>query len=248
MVIIDLINSFYEAIDLFDSKDKLINTMTEFCNYLGISYFAIVHHTDPGPTSGEIIRLTNYPPRWVRNFDAQGLATRDPVHRASQLRCAGFSWAELPNLLPLTSADLRVLRSARREGLGDGYTAPFHVPGEHSGSCSFAVKPHERLHPSLFPLLQSLGAFAFEAARGLHYRSQHTERVRSLSRREHDCVVGLGHGMSEKEIARSLGISHSTVNGYLRAARARYGVHKSNLLLVHGLMEGSISYGELLGN
>ncbi|WP_119036453.1 autoinducer binding domain-containing protein [Hephaestia caeni] len=33
---------------------------------------------------------------------------------------------------------------ARDAGIGDGYTVPYHVPGERSGSCSFAVDLGER--------------------------------------------------------------------------------------------------------
>ena len=247
MLILDLINSFYDSIELFDNREILSNTLTELCNHLGITYFAVVHHIDPDPVPGEIIRLTNYPAAWVRKFDAQRLAGRDPVQRACQLRCAGFAWADLSKLLLLTRADQAQLRGADRAGIGPGYTVPFHVPGEFSGSSSFAVRSGERLQSGLFPLLQSLGAFAFEAARGI-YHGRERDRPRSplLTKRERDCVVQLAHGLTLKQIARTLGLHPGTVGQYLKNARARYGVHKSTLLIVRGLMDGSITYNELL--
>ena len=247
MQILDLINTFYDSMELFEDRDILFNTLRNLCNHLGISYFAIVHHIDPGPVPDEIIRLTNYPAAWVRKFDAQQLAGRDPVHRASQVRGAGFPWTDLPRLLLLTRADQAHLRGAHRAGIGPGYTVPFHVPGEFSGSSSFAVRSGEQLQPGLFPLLQSLGAFAFEAARGLQH-ARERDRLWSplLTARERDCVVQLAQGLNQKQIARTLGIHHGTVGQYLKNARSRYGVHKSSQLIVRGLMDGSISYNEIL--
>jgi DNA-binding CsgD family transcriptional regulator len=59
-------------------------------------------------------------------------------------------------------------------------------------------------------------------------------------------VIGLGHGMSEKEVARRLEIAPATVNDHLKHARARFGVRKSSLLIVCGLLTGAIGYSELL--
>jgi LuxR family quorum-sensing system transcriptional regulator CciR len=185
-----------------------------------------------------------------RYHDEQGLGVRDPVHRLSQLRTAGFPWSALPSLLPdYGPADERVLAHARRAGVVDGYTVPFHAPGERSGSCSFAVGPGQTFPRHLIPLLESLGSFASQAARLLREPGPRFRlKTAKLTPRQHEIVVLLGHGMPLKQIARVLDISPDTVNDHLRIARANFGVHKSTLLLVCGLVSGSITYSELLAH
>lgn len=247
MNILELINSFYDAIDLFDSEESLVEALRALCEHIGFRYFAVVHHVDFGKSPQGAIRHHNYPKDFASYFDANELGVRDPVHRASQLRGAGFLWSTLPRLLTLSKEDRAVGERAQEAGIGDGLTVPFNVPGEYTGSCSFAMSLGTPFQPEHIPLAQALGIFAFEAARRLHRRGNeaHILPVR-LTNREREIVLWLGHGKQEKEIARKLDISVATVNGHLRNARANCGVHKSHLLIVCGLLAGSITYNELL--
>lgn len=247
MTLLDLVGKFYDSIDLIDSHDSLFTALAAICAQAGFPFFAITPHANFSNDDPDCVRIHNYPSDWVGYFDANGLGARDPVHRASQLRGAAFSWSSLATLLPLTAEDHDILARARCAGIGDGYTVPFHVPGEYSGSCSFAVSPRARFPQHQMPLAQALGMFASEAARGLQMRGQlKRRRPAHLTSREREIVVWLGHGKQEKEIARILGISPSTVNDHLKNARARCGVRKSSLLVVCGLLTGSITYSELL--
>lgn len=248
MLLTDLVTSFYDVIDMFEDHDKLASSIWAICQHVGFTHFAIAHHDILKQEKNNLIRLHNYPDDLVDYHDAHELGVRDPVHRASQIRGAGFTWSRLPDLLPLTQEDRRILEMARRAGIGDGYTVPYHLPGERSGSSSFAVGPGRMFPRHAIPLAQSLGAFAFEAARKLQGRSSARARVTAgwLTERERQIVVWLGHGKQEKEIARLLGIAPSTVNDHLANARARFGVRKSSLLVICGLLCGSISYSELL--
>lgn len=248
MTLLDLVGKFHENIGLIESHDALFTALSSICAQAGFSYFAITHHANiSNDVDPDFVRIHNYPDEWVGYFDANGLGARDPVHRASQLRGAAFPWSSLESLLPLTAEDRNVLARARSAGIGDGYTVPFHVPGEYSGSCSFAVTPGATFPQHQMPLAQALGMFAFEAARGLRTGDRlKRRRPAHLTSREREIVVWLGHGKQEKEIARILGISPNTVNDHLKHARARCGVHKSSLLVVCGLLTGSITYSELL--
>ena len=179
MLLLNLINNFYDAIDLFDSHDMLTEAIRQICKLAGFDYFAIVHHAHVDPSRADLLRIHNYPPDFAAYHEAQGLGASDPVHRASQLRGTGFSWSKLSRLLRLTKSDHHVLDMARRGGIGDGYTVPFHLPGECSGSCSFAVRP-DRCFPHIYiPLAQSLGSFAFEAALNLQRFGGASEQART---------------------------------------------------------------------
>ena len=42
----------------------------------------------------------------------------------------GFSWSRLPQMIPLTAADRRMLALGSDQGIGEGFTVPTNVPGE----------------------------------------------------------------------------------------------------------------------
>ena len=245
--LLDLVGDFHEAIDLIETPEMLSSHLEILCGFAGIRYFAVTHHVSFSRSQAAGIHLHNYPVHFARFHDQQGLGVRDPVHRTSQLRGAGFFWSELPRLIALTTDDYAVLDRAEQAGIGPGYTVPIHVPGEFSGSCSFAMSKGLVFPRNLLAIVQALGAFAFEAARHLQIAPE-TRRVCQgrLTERERQIVVSIGQGKAEKQIARLLGISPSTVNDHLKHARLRCGVHKSSMLVYCGLLSGSITYSELI--
>jgi len=248
MLALDLVSGFHDAIDLFDSLETLHQALAAICEQAGFAYFAVTHHGDVSEAGSGLIRLHNYPADFAAYHERHRLGARDPVHRVSQLRGSGFSWSALPHLLPHFNADdAQVLSRAHSAGIGEGYTKPFHVPGERSGSCSFAVRPGAAFPRHRIPLAEALGSFVFEAARNLNARAHPPKPQHAwLTEREREIVVWLGHGKALKEIARILRISPETVNDHLKHARARFGVRKSSLLVVCALLSGSITYSELL--
>src|SRR3546814_3831883 len=81
-------------------------------------------------------------------------------------------------MIPLNSEDRRVLALSREYGVGDGFTVPANVPGEPSGSCSFANVADIPVDEATLPLAQLVGIFAFERARS----EEHTSELQSLMR------------------------------------------------------------------
>ena len=241
----DRIEEFVRNVRELRSEAELADAVGEITADLGLRYFALTHHVDPG-RSDEAIRLHNYPAGWAEWFDAQSLGKTDPVHRASTMTSVGFPWSKLPEMIPLTERDHAILAAARREGIGEGFTVPAHVPGEAHGSCSFACGPDDRLLEERMPLLQLAGAFAFEAARRLR-REPATRSHPVLTDRQRECVVWAARGKSDWEIARILGISQETVIEHLRHARERYDVGKRTQLAVHALFDGTIAFLDVLG-
>jgi LuxR family quorum-sensing system transcriptional regulator CciR len=193
------------------------------------------------------VRLHNYPAAWADYFDAQRLGPSDPVHRASHMTGVGFAWSQLPNLIRLTQRDREVLERARRNGIGEGFTVPAHIPGESAGSCSFAARPGTILHGERFYLAQIAGGLAFEAARRLVTARPVPPNNPHLTDRQRECLYWAARDKTDGEIADIIGISHVTVILHLKQARARYGVYKRTQLAVHALFDGTLSFVELLG-
>jgi LuxR family transcriptional regulator, quorum-sensing system regulator CciR len=157
----------------------------------------------------------------------------------------GFAWSSLPQMIALTREDQRVLDLARREGIGDGFTVPAHVPGEAHGSGSFAAEPGIAIDAGRFPLLQLVGSFAFEAARRMR-RVRFSQGPVRLTDRQRECVMWAARGKSDWEIAQVLGLSEATVGEHLRHAYERYGVGKRTLVAVHALFDGTIGFLDVL--
>lgn len=239
------VEAFVRDLSQIDSEEELGLALGEVTTDLGFRYFALTHHLDVRRTS-KAIRLHNYPEGWEEWFDEQGLGPVDPVHRASHLTNVGFSWSELARLIPLTPLDERILDAARREGIGTGFTVPAHIPGEAHGSCSFATIAGEQAKGDHFPLLQLVGAFAFDAARRIRQMRETPPLLPRLTDRQRECVIWVARGKSDWEIARILEISEDTVGEHLRHARDRYGVGKRTLLAVHTLFDGTIGFLDVL--
>lgn len=212
---------------------------------MGFRYFALTHHIDFASASANGIRLHNYPAAWQEWFDKRSLGRFDPIHRASHVTSSGFAWAQVPNLIRLTSGDRDVLDQAKRMGICDGFTVPAHVPGEYNGSCSFAVGSGDPFPDQQVLVAQLVGGLAFENARRLSGPRTVPRHTVPMTDRQRDCVLWAARGKTDWEISRILGVSHDTVIQHLKHARERYGVQKRAHLAVMALYDGSISFSDI---
>lgn len=243
----DRIDGFIHDVSAIESEPDLKSVLAELSEEMGFSFFALSHHVDPRHGSPTGIRLHNYPVDWEDYYDGQKLGRCDPVHRASRVTTVGFPWSRLPRMIQLTTRDCEILERARKRGIGDGFTVPAHVPGEPTGSCTFATCSGRSIDEEHLSLAQLVGPFAFEAARRLARMGKlEPSGTPRLTDRQHDCLVWAARGKSDWEIARILGISPETAHQYVKQARAAYHVVSRTQLVVHALFDGTISFGEIM--
>ena len=238
------VDAFVRDVRKVETEEALAGALAEVCRDLGFRYFALTHHVDVRQ-SRAAIRIHNYPDGWAEWFDEQSLGATDPVHRASNITSVGFAWSRLPDMIALTAGDRRILELARKQGIGEGFTVPAHVPGEAHGSCSFACVAGEAFLEQNLALLQLVGAFAFEAARRMR-RVRFSQGPVQLTDRQREVVMWAACGKSDWEIGHILGISQQTVIEHLKHARERYGVGRRTLLAVHALFDGTIGFQDVL--
>ena len=174
----------------------------------------------------------------------------DPVLKFAEKTSTGFRWQDLLASRKLSEQDRAVFRQAYRHGIGDGFTVPNHVPGEAFGSCHFAVQADRPFPEQHVYAVQTIGSFAFEAARrliaALAEPSERYLEPAPLTDRQRECLIFAARGKSDSVIAQLLAIRPRTVNEHIEAAKRRYCVATRSQLMVRALFRSEILYTEVL--
>jgi LuxR family quorum-sensing system transcriptional regulator CciR len=231
-----LVDRFAQAAASCGDVEQLRTALGEASEELGFHYFALLHHSSlHGPTAGRI-RIDNYPEEWALELVSRDLAPHDPVHSASRKTSSGFAWQEIGSIIRLGDRHKAILERSRYHGVGPGFTVPANIPGEPSGSCSFAVRIGAELPGKRLLCAELIGVHAFRAARRILGLPSAHERPH-LSRREIECLRLVAAGKSDWEAATILGISVETARQYVKRARSAYDVATRTQLVVHGLRD-----------
>lgn len=246
----DDVNTFVDGARLCASADDLRRLMEPITLEMGFTAYSLYQHVRQWDwQKAEALAISNYPKGWLERFFANDFHHFDPVLRASQRTGVGFKWADIATLVPLSPKQIRVLESGRREGIADGFTVPWNIPGEATGSCNFIVGPEKPLPEENLRMAQLVGSFGYEAARQLWLRQvgivRRADSVR-LSPRQLDCLVLVAQGKTDWEIATVLGLKESTVNGYIDDTKALLGVTRRSQLVTRALFEGHLTLSEAM--
>src|SRR5256885_10116662 len=129
------VDAFVRDVRELESEEALAGALADVSRDLGCRYFALTHHVDVRRSSAAI-RIHNYPDGWAEWFDDQDLGAVDPVHRATNVTSVGFIWSKLPEMIPLTDKDRRVVALSLRGGTGEGFPVPAPLPREAPRLCS----------------------------------------------------------------------------------------------------------------
>lgn len=245
-----VVQAFIDRARATRTTRELALLMEQITRDMGFDYYALIHHVDHRMDArGVSIRLENYPRAWVDIFLERELFSWDPIHLASYSTNVAFAWSDVPDMIQLSKRHKAVLKAAALEGLGDGFTVPANLPGEANGSCSFAVRVGRDLPRERLVMVQTIGSFAFQAARDLAleaFPSAAPHGRVALSPRQLDCVLLAGRGKSDWEIGQILGLKQTTVTEYLDAARDRYGVARRVQVILRAVHDGHIALSDLL--
>jgi LuxR family quorum-sensing system transcriptional regulator CciR len=231
--------------------DELKVATEDAVKALGIDFFAILHHLDLEYTGAGLVRFGNYPDGFREAMRAKRYVSHDPVLVASQRVAHGFLWSEVPKMLELNERQREIISLGAREGLGDGFTVPVHVPGEFLGSSSFGVRLGHQIREASLPMLHYLGSFAFESARRITSLKQQRARqvgqsCAQLTERQLECIALIARGHSAKSAAARLGIKQDTAQKHLEEAKRRLGVRTAPELVIRTLFDGHITFNDVL--
>jgi len=241
-----LTSGVVDALRSVDKQDALVTLMEAISRELGFRYYALAHHDDLREKRPDRVDLTDYPAIIIDHLVGQHRYRRDPVIRGCLFAGGAFLWSELHQIVHLDRQDRISLERGAREGLNEGITVPYIRLGERMGSCTFAgMRCPERAHVYL-GAAQIIGIFGFQAARRLLGAAPSAVPSQiKLHPRPRDCVILAGRGYSNKQIARALGLTPRTVDGYLTEARRLFGAHDRTELVVSAVLAGEVGLDEL---
>lgn len=241
------IQAFAEDARTARSTADLKSIMLDAVHGLGADYFMMVHHADFRRETDGLIKIHNYPQEMIDISRAGSALVGDAVMEACERTLTGFFWNEVGNFVQLDRRHHERAERVRRTGLADGYVVPAHVPGEHLGSCHFAVGWGKHVPRENSAALQSVAIFGFEAARRLvREESGSFHHFGALTDRQRECVLLAARGKSDSVIGQLLGLSPKTVSNYLENAKGRFGVATRSQLVVRALYASEISFHDIV--
>ncbi|WP_375198002.1 autoinducer binding domain-containing protein [Sphingobium sp.] len=241
-----LTDEFLRAIRVTRTKRELYELMEAVTREMGFRHFALIHHDDLTTDRSDRIDVKDYPAAIAERLIGQRRYRRDPVIRACLFAGSAFLWSDLPSIIRLDRQDHHSIEFGAREGLNEGITVPHFRLNDCPGSCTFAGAPCLLRARRYLGPAQMIGTFAFQAARRLvRAAGAPPAPPPRLHPRPRDCVVLAGRGYSNKQIARELGLTPRTVDGYLTEARRLFESHDRTELLVSAVLAGEIGLHEL---
>lgn len=240
-----LADCFIRAVRAATSSQELASLMEAVTADMGFRHYALIHHADLRGAPPDRVNIKHYPELITARLIDGGAYRRDPVLRACAFADAAFLWSEIDRIIALDRRDRLALEAGLALGLNEGITVPCTLLGDTMGSCTFAGTRRPGSVARLLGPAQMIGVFAFQAARRLILGPRPLVALPRLQPRQRDCVVLVGRGLSNKQIARALGLTPRTIDGYMTEARELFDAHGRTELVVSALFAGEVGLDEL---
>jgi LuxR family quorum-sensing system transcriptional regulator CciR len=207
----------------------------------------MIHHADFRRRTHGLVKVGNYPEEFIAASRAGSELVGDAIMEACEKTLTGFFWDDVGRYVTVTEEHLLRRAEVERTGLGDGFVVPTHIPGEHLGSCHFAVRSGRQMPRDTSAALQAIAIFGFEAARRLVRESEGPHIIHQpLTVRQRECLVLSARGKSDVTIGQLLGLSPKTINNYIEEAKRRYGVATRSQLIASALYTSEITFQDIV--
>lgn len=227
------------------SRAELACFMEAVTQEFGFQHFALIDHDDLRGQPPGRVDIRRYPAAACERIIEQATWRRDPIIRGCIFAPTAFLWSRLPSIIQFDRRDRDCMEQGLREGLNEGISVPYITFGACMGSCTFAGTRCPERAARMIGMVQVVGTFAFQAAKRMIGAVPAPAARPRLHPRPRDCIVLAGRGLSNKEIARALGLTPRTVDGYLTEARYLFDAHDRTELVVAAVLAGEIGLHEL---
>ncbi|WP_454883419.1 helix-turn-helix transcriptional regulator [Sphingomonas oryzagri] len=224
---------------------ELHEVVTELTTGMEFYYYALGHHTRMFDGDQTTLRIHNYPKEWQESYDRQQLGICDPVHRASHRVPHGFRWGDTGSYVPMGERDHWMLAEARQHDIEDGWTIPANIPGEPSGSVTFATRIGQPFPEAMIFYANYLGGLAYQQARVIAGEINVPDKP-IVTDRQIEVAKLVCQDMSDKEIAKLLDVSPCTVTKHIRDMSARLKVARRTALALRVVWAGYLCFPDVI--
>lgn len=204
---------------------------------LGFSFAALGAHVDPLRPDRAGYLFHNYPAEWIEYYSLQRYHVIDPVYRSAEAGSTEFQWHDRDFVRRLTWRQRRILAEAREFGLHYGRTHSLASVRHLTASASL-VAQHADIDPETYTAAKVANIVVHHRAAQLCAAT--LPPVPELKPRERQCLELCARGLSDADIARSIGVSAATVRRHIESARMRLGVSTRLLAAMKAIRSGQI--------
>jgi DNA-binding CsgD family transcriptional regulator len=234
-----------DAITKARSLDALDEVLVDLTKGMEFHYYALGHHPRMFGCDQTSLRIHNYPKDWQENYDRQQLGISDPVHRVSHRVTHGFRWVDAGSYVPIGERDKWMLAEARLHDIEDGWTIPANVPGEPSGSVTFATRIGQPFPGEMIYYANYLGGLAYQQARFIAGEISVPNKP-IVTDRQIEVAKLVCLDKSDKEIAKLLDVSPCTVTKHIRDMSARLKVARRTALALRVVWAGYLCFPDVI--
>ncbi len=228
--------NFILKIRNFETMGKLAAELQSVIAPLGMTAAASGFVSGPKALSGNPFHFTTWPEAWVKLYMENDFLLMDPLPRWARGSGRALAWSELIRILPPRDAGRRVIEAGAKFGYLDGMAIPMRGYDNSLGLITIGgTRP--AIPPAEQAFLTIIGRAAFEAAE----RMEHGDAGKPapiMTDREIECLGLLVQGHSDRQIAKLLGISETTVRFHIGNAREKTGAvsrtHMAALAVAQG--------------
>lgn len=237
----EILTQIQRCLDMADLH-RLLGQLTR---HLGFDHFALISHADLRTPAPGLISILSYPSAVCDRIIGRAEYRRDPVMRACVFADSAFVWSSLNQIITLDQKDRKLLEAGAGHGLQEGITVPCSKLRHSFGSCTFAGAISTERAERMRGIVQIIGIFAFQRARELAGLTLPRPGRARPNPRPRDCIVLVGRGHTNKEVARALGLHPRTVAGYLADAMRFLGAADRTEMVVAAILDGEVGLAEL---
>jgi len=167
--------------------------------------------------------FNTWPIEWLLQYQKNDYVRHDLAPTIARLTAYPFTWREAMLGKEQSQAQIDFNKWVASLGVVDGFAVPIHYPGGDFGLCvSVADHPIEDLSERL--ALHTASLYAHQRCRVLGGLTEASSVKAPLTRREIECLRWVLQGKSDTDIAKILGISHTTVHFHIERVKKKLGV------------------------
>ena len=202
----------------------------------GAAYFATPIVQDPNEPC--MMVNSGFPQEWEAAYRAAPPGS-DPLPAIGLRIGRAFRWSQLPDDMVLTPTETKYLQSLEQWGMEDGIGITAYGSAARVGFVGLGkpLQP-DGIETANMELLRIAAQASY--LRYCELMVLDVDPVPRLSNRELDVLHWMAQGRSNPAIARELGLSHETVDTYIRRLFAKLNVSDRTSAVVKGVSRGLV--------